>query len=182
MNVYVDESGDMGYTNKSSRFFVLTCFCISEFENDKLEKDVKKYLSKLIRSNKKRIHYFHAYKESDKTKKDLINIINIYDYEVKYFVLEKNKYRKAYKDFILDSLSNINQKVNKITLSKYETRRSVNDELLNYSKNQNMEIKLTSQSILLQVADLFSWVIFQKIEKGNSEYFNLCKSFTKQNP
>lgn len=47
---------------------------------------------------------------------------------------------------------------------------------------ESVFFKLTSQSLLLQVADLFPWIVFQKVEKNNTKYFDMCKNLTKQNP
>ena len=43
-------------------------------DNLKLERDIRKYMLSLLKINKSRPRYFHAYKESIRTKKKLIEL------------------------------------------------------------------------------------------------------------
>ena len=72
MYAYIDESGDTGLTPKSSKFFTMTAVVVND--NLKLERDTRKYMLSLLKINKNRPKYFHAYKESIKTKKKLVEL------------------------------------------------------------------------------------------------------------
>ena len=72
MYAYIDESGDTGLTPKSSKFFTMTAVVVND--NLKLERDIRKYMLSLLKINKSRPRYFHAYKESIRTKKKLIEL------------------------------------------------------------------------------------------------------------
>jgi hypothetical protein len=184
MHAYIDESGDTGNSEKSTKYFILTAFIIQDLHIKNLEKDISKYLVKLVKVNKKRLHYFHAYKERDKTKKDLLNIIHKYDCKIVYRIFDKsrNTSKINYSDALGLFIKNLNSEIKDISVSRYDTRKSILELIKNNNQGVDIEFKANSSNFLLQVADLFSWIIFQNYEKYKNEYFEMCKNIEKQNP
>lgn len=181
MNAYIDESGDLGVSNKSSKYFILTAFIISEKDAEKLEKEMRKYLRSLFKIHKKRSHYFHAYKENRQTKMNLLKIINKYSYDIKFSLVKKGIRNPIYEKEISVFINNISNNLDRITLSKYETRKNINQNILTLKEEEFIRIEENSKNFLLQVADLFSWIVFNKYEFGKDEYFKCIKSIEKQN-
>lgn len=182
MNSYIDESGDTGKSKKSSKYFILTAFIIEEKYATKLQKDIKKYLRSLFKLNKKRPHYFHAYKETEQTKLNLLKIINKYEHIIKFKLIKKSDAGVNYEKEIISFIKSFEDTIINITLSKYDTRKSVNKNILNADHKINVDIQENSENSLLQVADLFSWIIFNKYEFSKDQYFKYIKSMEKQNP
>lgn len=62
--IYIDESGDIGYTKKSTRYFILTAVIVDDcLFLGRIAKSVYK-----LKRDKKKRNIIHAYIESDKIK------------------------------------------------------------------------------------------------------------------
>ena len=182
MNCYIDESGDTGFSKKSTKNFILTGFVISESDSEKLSKDIKKYFRKIIKIYKNRPHFFHAYKETDKTRSDLLKIINKHEYKVLYSVIKKKDKKVDYAEEINKFISRLDKEVINICISKYDTRKSVEVKIIASNKSRNISFELSRTNNLLQVADLFSWIIFNKYELGKEEFYKSIVTPERQNP
>ena len=76
--IYIDESGDTGYTKKSTRYFILTAVIVGDpFVLRRIAKNV--YKTKI---DKKSNGILHAYMETNKVRSKIIN--NIKDINIKY--------------------------------------------------------------------------------------------------
>ncbi len=184
MHAYIDESGDTGNSEKSTKYFILTAFIVHDIQVKSLEKEIKKYLIKLLKVHKNRPHYFHAYKEQEKTKKDLLSIIHNYECKVVYRVFKKDLINSKinYSNSVNLFIKSLDIEIRNIYISRYDTRKSVLDFIKQENKKIDIQFKANPSDLLLQVSDLFSWIIFQNYEKGKKEYFEACKNIEKQNP
>ena len=82
----IDESGDTGYTSKSSRYFVVTAI----FTNDVVK---LRRIAKLIHRSKNGNHknnILHAHQESITTKQRFIRKLNKEEIEIVASVVDKN--------------------------------------------------------------------------------------------
>ena len=87
--VFLDESGDLGFSKKSSRWFLFTVALTS---NPRLlEKVIKKVWKSLKRSHKK-LGELHAFHERDITRKRVLKMLSeIEDLKVFTTILDKEK-------------------------------------------------------------------------------------------
>lgn len=170
--IYIDESGDTGYTKKSTRYFILTAVMVED--SLVLERIVKKIHKTKLDKDKAGI--LHAYKESVFTKKRFVN--KLLDFNIRCFVFVLDKNNKCVDDTYLYSLKYIlkyciKNDIKNIIIARKDIRKSYNQNIINLFKQNNIRINFSihEKNKALQVADFYSWVIFVYLEKGESVYF-----------
>lgn len=177
MYVYIDESGDTGYTKKSTRYFILTAVMVDNpFVLRRIAKNVHHY-----NLDKKRDGILHAYKENDLIKKRLTKILKRLD--IKCFIFTLDKSSVFVKDpylYMLEKISvnYLKSNINQIILARKETRRVYNEKIIKIFDSCNLKFKLSSPALekSLQIADFYSWVCFSYLEYKHSDYFELLKN------
>lgn len=89
VSVYVDESGDMGFTDKASEFFTIGyAFTVNRFPQ-KENKTIKRVLKNINASRKKKIPEFKFSSNTDEIRKKFLKTVNKLDVELGVFVLVK---------------------------------------------------------------------------------------------
>ena len=187
--IYIDESGDLGDSYSSSRFFVIGAIIV----------DNPKKLTRIIKKTKKKNHrsiHNHPEIKGSKTdkylKKKILAKINNMDYEVQAIFLDKRNLHKVPNFYnhhkLYDELaSQLAQRI-KITspsciiVDKSKFKQELIDNFndlfsskLNNIDNQPVSI-IHGDSVNykgLQIADMVAWSIFKSLEQNNSEYINL---------
>ncbi len=197
--IFVDESGDLGFDNtkhKSSKNFIITFI----FTNDKktLDKIVKKTFAKLHKAEIKKHHgVLHAYKESNKTREIVLNLIKKSDdIKIMYIMLNKQKVYTRLRNqtqilynyvtnTLLDRLLSKNliptDEIVYLIASQRETNKFYNNNFKKYLAQQNqikikVEIAYPNKERGLQVADMVSWAIFRALEHKEHKYQDIIKS------
>lgn len=201
--IFLDESGDLGFNfknKKTSQYFVIT-FIFTK-EKNILEKMVRKVF-KSFSSKERKNHsgVLHAYKETFKTRLNLLNvfierksanILVIYLNKKKVYTKLQNEKHVLYNyvtNILLDrvftkKLIPLDKKIT-ITAAKRETNKFLNLNFTSYLKNQikdkhkvDIEIDIAHPSVEkgLQVADMISWSIFRKYEHKDDSYYEIIKS------
>jgi hypothetical protein len=175
-NIYIDESGDTGYTKKSTRYFILTAVIVED--GLILERIVKKIHKTKLDKNKGGI--LHAYKESVFTKNRFVN--KLFDFNVRCFVFVLDKNNKYVDDVYLYSLKNvlkycIKNNFNSIVIARKDIRKFYNKNIIDmfWQNNIKMNFSIHEKDKALQAADFYSWIIFVYLEKGESFYFDKLK-------
>ena len=182
MQAYVDESGDTGNTSKSSKLFSLTAVMVKDGE--RLEKDVKNYLAKLIRVNKKRPAYFHAHKEDKRILKSLIDISVKNEIDIlchMYNEKTENMYKKSLVKLLIE-LETLQAET--VFVASYISKVSFVKEIKNLFPNMNIKFVPARNNKGLQVADCYSYIIYNGVQGRLNELYTLIKNKikTKQNP
>ena len=189
--IYIDESGDLGTKQGSSKYFVMAA--IKAEDSKKLEKIIKKtrrsFTKKMLTSNEIKGGNL-PYDLKIKILKKLKNI----DYEVYIIVFDKeNRYKigygdnkKAY-DILASRLAELIN-IDKPTFifidkskNKQEEIDSFNELFLNNLNNiKKQPIKIEHADSMhykgLQMADLISWSTFQNFENDNHEFLDMIKN------
>ena len=189
--IYIDESGDLGTKQGSSKYFVMAA--IKAEDSKKLEKIIKKtrrsFTKKMLTSNEIKGGNL-PYDLKIKILKKLKNI----DYEVYIIVFDKeNRYKIGYEDnkkaydilaSRLAELINIDKPtfifIDK-SKNKQEEIDSFNELFLNNLNNiKKQPIKVEHADSMhykgLQMADLISWSTFQNFENDNHEFLDMIKN------
>jgi hypothetical protein len=170
--VYIDESGDTGYTKKSTKYFILTAIIVEDvFTLRRIVKKIHK-----SKRDKKKANILHVHSETIKLKNKLIVSLNKIDLMCIVSVIDKNNC------IISDPYLYVLQKmaiylksvgVKKVILAKKDTRKSYNKNIVEMFKVY--EIDLIFYNMLsekaLQIADFYSWCVFAHIEQGSSYYY-----------
>lgn len=196
--VFLDESGDLGFSKKSSKWFLFTVALTS---NPRLlEKAVRKVWKPLKKKHKK-LGELHASHQEEITRKRMLKILSeIEDLKVFSVVLNKEKVYvdlQNQKHYLYNSTANVllgmlhdNKEILKddeplhIYIDRKDTKKTVRENFIELL-TESMKIKRTAQfSIVLdsshdnkslQAVDFISWAIYQKYEKGDEKYYKIIK-------
>lgn len=196
--IFLDESGDLGFVKKSSRWFVLTIVLTNNHR--KIEKCVKKVHYNL-RKKFKRVAELHAYHADDITKKRILRLLSeTNDLKILCMVLNKKKVYidlRKQKNYLYNYTANIlldrlhNKKILncddkiQIIIDQRETNKFLKSNFENYLKdnlvkrgNNSFEIKIKPSHAekCLQATDFISWAIFRKYEMNDYEYYEIIKN------
>lgn len=205
MVVYMDESGDLGFSHKkgNSKYFLVT-FLASE-EQDRIEKVVKR-VHQALRKKVKQLSggVLHCTKEKPVTRKRLLNRLVESRPAIMTIVLDKSRVftdLREEKHVLYNYVTNIlidrimtrkllpTGKTVTIIAAKRETNKFLNENFKSYLETQarkNHKIEITvairtpAEEKGLQAADFVCWAMFQKHEKQDPTYYNLIKSLVKE--
>ena len=196
--IFLDESGDLGFSTRSSRWFVITVVLTSNHR--RIEKCVKR-VHKGLKKKYKRVKELHAYHSDAITKRRILRLLSEVD-DLQIFCIVLNK-RKVYidlrrqKNYLYNYTANIlldriyNRKIVKndnkvlIYIDQRETNKFLKKNFEDYLSNNliqrgnsNFEIKIKASHTekCLQAVDFISWAIFRKYERGDYEYYNIIGS------
>ena len=196
--IFLDESGDLGFSTRSSRWFVITVVLTSNHR--RIEKCVKR-VHKGLKKKYKRVKELHAYHSDAITKRRILRLLSEVD-DLQIFCIVLNK-RKVYidlrrqKNYLYNYTANIlldriyNRKIVKndnkvlIYIDQRETNKFLKKNFEDYLSNNliqrgnsNFEIKIKASHTekCLQAVDFISWAIFRKYERGDYEYYNIVES------
>ncbi len=193
----MDESGDLGFTKRSSKWFIFTIAIVEDKRS--MERVVKKVWKPLKKKHKK-LGELHAYHADDITRIRMLQKLNeLSDLKVLCVVLNK---QKVYVDLqnqknhlynytanvLLDRLHNkgVIKDIRNIELyiDRKDTKKSLRENFIKYldssmSKRRGGDMKITlhasHENKSIQAVDFISWAIFRKYEMGDYEYYELIK-------
>jgi hypothetical protein len=204
IHIFLDESGDLGFGERSSRWFIITIALTDDYR--KIEKVVKRVHRGLKRKYRK-VSELHAYHANSATRKRILHGLSALD-DLHIFCIILNK-RKVYVDLrkqknylynytaniLLDRLYDKNLIDKKSAIKLFIDQRDTNKFLkknfadyLNGSLSKKgvgdikIRIKPSHAEKCLQAVDFASWAIFRKYEKGDYEYYEILKNkITEEN-
>lgn len=196
--LFIDESGDLGFGKRSSRWFVFTIILVSN--KRPLEKVIKKARNSLIKNHKNTTE-LHAYHADDVTRRRVLkNLADLPELQVFSIILNKQKVyvdlqnQKNYlynyvANILLDRLHNSDVLSDDehldICFDRKDTKKNLRSNFMQYlqgnltsKRNGNVSIILSAshQEKALQAVDFVSWAIFRKYEQGDYEYYEIIKS------
>ena len=190
--IYIDESGDLGNSPSSSKHFVMGGIVV---ENPR---SLKKIIKKVKKTNRNHLHKASEIK-GNKTDKHIIEKIlkkvNNIDYEVYAIYLDKQNLDKIpnfynHHELYDEIASKLAEKI-KITAPTciIVDKSKFNQNLINNFNNlflskldnaENHQISIMHADSMnykgLQIVDLISWSVFQKVEHQNSKYIDIIQN------
>jgi hypothetical protein len=103
LSVFVDESGDLGFTDKSSSYFVVASVIIEDNEAERTRKEIRRLLKHINtkKSKKSKISEFKYGRDSNYTKEKFFKYIinnNDLNFKAGYVVIDKNAIKNKLKD------------------------------------------------------------------------------------
>ena len=198
INIFLDESGDLGFSDRSSRWFILTIALTGNHR--KIEKCVKKVHGGLKKKFKK-IKELHAYHADSATRKRVLKELSgVEDLQIFCIILNKKKVyvdlqnQKSYlynytANILLDRLYNKKDLSNGeqvlICIDQRETNKFLKKNFEDYLTKSlakrgcnrfKIKIKPSHTEKCLQAVDFISWAIFRKYERGDYEYYEMIKN------
>jgi len=193
--IFLDESGELGFKDSSSKYFIITLLSCDEGEIYSLKRIIKKVREKII---KKKIRRYPELKGNNSTDKIRIEVLQRFmktNSEIFVIILEKSKVYEYLKDkksklynyisnLILNECSFDNPSVCLI-VDKSKSNRSLRDDFDNYIRGMLNEKNHLDKLIIkhensqnnsvLQVLDFISWAIFRNYEYRDSQFMEIIK-------
>lgn len=200
MIAYIDEAGDIGSVQDSSRFFLIGYVCMEEEFKWSAGKKVKRAWTAATRTRKmgRKRNEFKFARDTDRVKKMFLNVIKDMDCDLGAFYIEKDlkaghEYSKIYEQLAIKSIRTIaldhiddkshntitciiDRRLSKKNSAEFDDRckQAVGDLLkpneLNIRHQRSEEVKL------VQVADYVAGSAWHKLERGNPEFHKIIES------
>lgn len=195
--IFLDESGDLGFSERSSRWFIFTIALIDNHR--KLERVIKKARNSLKKKHKN-IGELHAYHSDTLTRKRVLSgLAEIDGLKVLCVVLNKEKVYidlQNQKNYLYNYTANIllnrlhTKKIIPIDepvylyIDRKDTNKNIRENFERYlskslqeQHNGIIDIKLRASHEVksLQAVDFLSWAIFRKYERNDYESYELIK-------
>ena len=168
---YIDESGDTGYTKKSSRYFIITVVLVNNiYLLRRIAKNIYAY-----KINKRKTSSLHACKENLIIRKKYIK--NLSQADVNCVVYCVDKYQVKVEDVYLYALIKLGEyfveKNIHFTIAQKDTRKSYNKKIAELFHQYGLQIEFSNpnKEKSLQIADFYSWAVYSHLEYDNSIYF-----------
>lgn len=197
-HIFLDESGDLGFSKRSSKWFLFTLVVI----NDPLllERVIKKARKSLKKKHKHIFSELHAYHCDDITRTRVLRALAELDIAVVTTLLNKEKVyvdlqnQKNYlynytANIILDRLMNSKlidgEHHVSLVVDRKDTKKNLRNNFIAYitegvSKKREgsfaMSLAASHDEKGLQAVDFISWAIFRKYEKGDFEFYEIIKN------
>jgi len=195
--IFLDESGDLGFSERSSKWFLFTLVVIDDPR--KLEKIIKKVRKSLKKKYKRIFSELHAYHCDDIIRTRVLRALSCIDISVVTTVLNKEKVyvdlqnQKNYlynftANIILDRLINTkiidgNTQIS-LVVDKKDTKKNLRENFISYiteamkeriSGGFEMSLSASHDEKGLQAVDFISWAIFRKYERGDFKFYEIIK-------
>jgi len=195
--LFIDESGDLGFSKRSSRWFLFTLILVP---NERpLEKVIKRARNTLKKKHRN-VNELHAYHSDEITRKRVLRgISELNDLQVFCIILDKHKVYtdlQNQKNYLYNYVANIlldrlheSDVLSKdehldICFDRKDTKKNLQSNFMQYlegniisKRNGKVDISLCAshQKKALQAVDFVSWAIFRKYEQSDYEYYEIIK-------
>ena len=191
--VFIDESGDLGLTSKSSKYLILAALIVDEPK--KLNHIVKNMRRNKFKKELKGVPEIKANSSSNEIRLYLLKKLESTNGRVVYMIFNKEKNysehlpkdkNKLY-NFIAGKLAknmNIIDFQIIVRVDKSKGKQILQQDFNQYFKESLNEINIHDIKIFhsdsalwagLQIADMLAWACFQKFEHKNNKYINIIK-------
>lgn len=193
--IYIDESGDLGFGSKSSKFFVITLMAFDDLIESDIGRIIKKTRIKILKKKMKRCSELKGNNSQDSVRKEILTRLSQKNIEVYAIILEKSKvfpYLKEKKNKLYNYMTNliINEcsfDDKKVTLvADRRGGKAVINDFNRYvrfklsEKDKICELKLehkdSKNDEILQVLDFVCWAIFRKYESNETRFYDIIKN------
>jgi len=196
MYIYIDESGDLGFGAKSSKWFLMVA--LSTKNHRKIEKIIKK-ARKGLKKKYKNVMELHAYHAQPITRKRILRDLSALD-ELAIWIVALNKKKvfidaKRQKEYLYNFLANTllgflkNKKrfdqnsIFEVCVDQKDTKKFLWNNFIKYLDEGlrkdggvfEVKIKPSHTEKCLQAADFVSWAVFRKYEQNDYEYYEIIK-------
>ncbi len=189
--VFLDESGELGFSNKSSKFFTITLLVCGVKEEQELSRILKKIRLRILKKSLKQSPEIKWNNSNDLIRFKILERVLKIEFEIFSIILDKSKvydYLKNKKHKLYNYLTNLI--MNECSLNdsfelivdRSKNNRSLRDDFNRYiksnvTKSDKIIIKHedSNSNGTLQVLDFVSGAIFNKYEFNNNSYYNIIK-------
>lgn len=197
MNIYLDESGDLGFSKGSSKFFVVTLL----FTRDSrpLGRCLKKARHKKLKKSLRERPEIKAYESTNRIRKQVLTCLATKDIEIHSVVLNKknvyprlrkvkNKLYNYVTGLLIEDCAQLSEPTLTLVVDKRATGRII-EEFDNYIRFK-VDSKLSQKPPTLfriyhkpsesdpgiQAVDFISYAVFRELEYSERELYSLIDS------
>ncbi len=196
--IFLDESGDLGFKETSSKWFLFTIALTSESRS--LERVTKKIWRNLRRKHK-RMGELHAYHADNITRSRMLKSLSeIDDLKIMCVILNKQKIYvdlQNQKNYLYNYTANVllerlhisgaikEKEPIHLYIDSRDTKKSLKENFLDYLTNSmkkrrdchfDVQLHSSHENKSLQAVDFMSWAIFRKYERGDYKFYEIIKS------
>ena len=195
MRIFLDESGDLGFTQKSSKYFVIGLL-IAKNEKE-VENCVKRTRTAKLKKKFKEVPELKFNQSNDAVRKYLLKCVSSKDIEIHGIVLKKHQVYDYLKDhrnkiynyltgFLMDKIiTSPEERQLIVILDKFLSKESREDynqyikgKLSEFIK-KNIKIEVEHKDAMsercLQVVDFIAGAIFNKYERNENRYYAIIE-------
>jgi len=193
--LFLDESGELGFKDSSTKFFIITLISCDESEIYTLKRIIRKVREKIIKKKIKKYPELKGNNSPDKVRFEILQKFVKTNSEVFVIIIDKSKvyeYLKGKKDKLYNYLANLilnecslDGKELCLIVDKSKSNRSLREDFDNYVRKNLNEKNHLSKLIIkhensqnescLQVLDFISWAIFRNYEHNDSRFIEIIK-------
>lgn len=198
MYIYLDESGDLGFTSKSSKSFVIALLYTNDPKH--IRRMLKKVRQRLLRKRYKNLPEFKSSRSDDFVKNRILKHLSKENIEISYVILRKStvysylhqKHNVLYNyltGFLVERLPQLKDKEIIIVADKCLSK--INREKFNrYLKSKTfsnfykigkllpkiqIQHKTSLEEPCLQAVDYVANAVYRKYEFNDETYYNIIK-------
>ena len=197
MYIFLDESGDLGFSKRSSKWFLFTMVVIDDPK--KLERVIKKVRKTLNKKHKRKHSELHSYHADEITRIRMLKELCKLNISVVTTILNKEKVYVGLKEqknylynytanILLDRFINTNLIDNShdlvLVADRKDTKKNLQNNFISYITQAmqkrraggfSMSLAASHDEKGLQAVDFISWAIFRKYEQGDYQYYEIIK-------
>lgn len=192
--IFLDESGDLGFGKKSSKYLVISLLVCDIKVEQEIRRIIKKIRQRILKKKLRRSPEIKWNNSSDKIRFKILTKASEKNIEIFSVILDKSKvydYLKDKKHKLYNYLCNLilnecvlDEKIIYLFVDRSKTKRSLRDDFDEYIrfklKNLDCNIKIKHEDSKnnggLQVLDFICGAIFNKYEFKNKEYYDIIKN------
>jgi len=195
--IFLDESGDLGFSKGSSKWFIFTIALTDDYRA--LERVIKK-ARRTLRKKHNNVRELHAYHADEITRKRVLTqLAALQGLKVLCIVLNKDK---VYTDLqnqknhlynytaniLLDRLHSKNiiplNETIELFIDRKDTNKNLRESFEQYLMQSlsgkregivNIKLRASHEEKALQAVDFMSWAIFRKYEQSDYSYYEIIK-------
>lgn len=176
----VDESGTLGLSMNTSRYFLVSLFLFNDLD---LERKVRKFIGKINhKKNRQKINLLHAKRDDNNLKIKLFKFLKEVDWQAVVCVCDKRKINGKNFEKNLDYQALLGFALGQLDLEKIYVSSPVNKKEFHgdiQKIHPGIEVTTPSANCTIQLSDFIAWSAFKNLEDGDSLYFNLLREKIK---
>ena len=190
--IFLDESGDLGFSKKSSKYLIITLMVCNVSEEPAISRIVKKARQKILKKKLKESPEIKWNNSSDWIKDKVFEKLKNIKFEIFTIILDKSKvynYLRGEKHRLYNYLTQLiitecsMDGKTKLVVDRSKNKRSLRDDFDQYIRGkvkdrcEDMEISHedSKNNGVLQTLDFVSGAIFNKYEFEKKEYYDKIK-------
>lgn len=192
--IFLDESGDLGFSDKSSKYLIITLLISGIKEEPEIKRIIKKIRQKILKKTLKKSSEIKWNNSNKIIKNNVLSKISEINLEIFTIILDKTKifpYLKEKKHKLYNYLCrlilsecSLNDQVIELIVDRSKGKRALRDDFDDYIRKQiissDCKLKIKHEDSKnnggLQSLDFISGAIFNKYEYNNPKFYNIIKN------